>query len=146
VVEGVDAVVLRGINAHHAGWYADLHMADFPDGAVRGQLFRTGSGSVAAEGFPFAARVLSGDQIYACTAQPGDDRIRGQQDPARRRQHRRAGPTSPQPGRRVACSRTPVEVERLNTVGGVAPPGSCDPATRPIVKVPYQADYLFITS
>ena len=37
-----------------------------------------------------------------------------------------------------------VEVLRLNTVGGVAPTGSCDPQATPIVNVPYQADYLFI--
>jgi CHRD domain/Protein of unknown function (DUF3455) len=37
-----------------------------------------------------------------------------------------------------------VEVLRLNTVGGVAPTGTCDPQTTPIVGVPYQADYVFI--
>ncbi len=37
-----------------------------------------------------------------------------------------------------------VEVLRLNTVGGVAPAGNCDPDLTPIVNVPYQADYLFI--
>ncbi|MDT9699152.1 CHRD domain-containing protein [Streptomyces sp. P17] len=34
------------------------------------------------------------------------------------------------------------EILRLNTVGGVAPAGSCTPGT--IVGVPYQADYVFI--
>ena len=37
-----------------------------------------------------------------------------------------------------------VEVLRLNTVGGVAPTGVCDPQATPIVGVPYQADYVFI--
>ena len=37
-----------------------------------------------------------------------------------------------------------VEVLRLNTVGGVAPAGVCDPQATPIVNVPYQADYVFI--
>jgi hypothetical protein len=37
-----------------------------------------------------------------------------------------------------------VEVLRLNTLGGVAPAGTCDPQATPIVKVPYQADYVFI--
>ena len=37
-----------------------------------------------------------------------------------------------------------VEVLRLNTVGGVAPAGSCDPQATPTVNVPYQADYVFI--
>jgi len=37
-----------------------------------------------------------------------------------------------------------VEVLRLNTAGGVAPTGTCDPQATPIVNVPYQADYVFI--
>ncbi|WP_405070775.1 DUF3455 domain-containing protein [Kribbella sp. NBC_01510] len=37
-----------------------------------------------------------------------------------------------------------VEVLRLNTVGGVAPTGTCDPQATPLVNVPYQADYVFI--
>jgi CHRD domain/Protein of unknown function (DUF3455) len=37
-----------------------------------------------------------------------------------------------------------VEVLRLNTAGGVAPTGTCDPQATPIVGVPYQADYVFI--
>jgi hypothetical protein len=37
-----------------------------------------------------------------------------------------------------------VEVLRLNTAGGVAPAGTCDPQATPLVNVPYQADYLFI--
>lgn len=34
------------------------------------------------------------------------------------------------------------EILRLNTVGGIAPAGSCSPGT--IVGVPYQADYVFV--
>jgi CHRD domain/Protein of unknown function (DUF3455) len=37
-----------------------------------------------------------------------------------------------------------VEVMRLNTAGGVAPTGTCDPQATPTVSVPYQADYVFI--
>jgi hypothetical protein len=37
-----------------------------------------------------------------------------------------------------------VEVLRLNTVGGVAPTGACDPQATPIIHVPYRADYVFI--
>src|SRR5438046_327012 len=37
-----------------------------------------------------------------------------------------------------------VEVLRLNTAGGVAPAGPCDPQATPIARVPYQADYVFI--
>ncbi|MEV0277132.1 CHRD domain-containing protein [Streptomyces sp. NPDC050610] len=37
-----------------------------------------------------------------------------------------------------------VEILRLNTVGGTAPAGTCDPARQPTISVPYQADYLFV--
>src|SRR6478735_4914426 len=37
-----------------------------------------------------------------------------------------------------------VEVLRLNTVGGVAPAGHCDPQAAPTINVPYRADYVFI--
>ena len=37
-----------------------------------------------------------------------------------------------------------VEVLRLNTLGGVAPAGSCDPQATPTVNVPYRADYVFV--
>jgi hypothetical protein len=38
------------------------------------------------------------------------------------------------------------EVLRLNTLGGAAPAGSCDPQATPTINVPYQADYVFINS
>jgi hypothetical protein len=34
-------------------------------------------------------------------------------------------------------------VQRLDTRGGVAPPGACDPVTRPSVAVPYRSTYVF---
>ncbi|MFJ8010112.1 CHRD domain-containing protein [Streptomyces fagopyri] len=37
-------------------------------------------------------------------------------------------------------------VLRLNTHGGVAPAGTCDPTTHPTARVPYTADYLFLTT
>ncbi|MEC4015085.1 CHRD domain-containing protein [Streptomyces sp. H27-D2] len=36
------------------------------------------------------------------------------------------------------------EILRLNTAGGVAPAGSCDPHKQRKVAVPYRADYLFV--
>jgi hypothetical protein len=47
-------------------------------------------------------------------------------------------------GRSTGLLGNVVEVLRLNTVGGVAPAGVCDPQATPIVNVPYQADYVFI--
>ena len=37
-----------------------------------------------------------------------------------------------------------VEVLRLNTVGGVAPAGTCDPQATPIVNVSYEDRHVFI--
>jgi hypothetical protein len=37
-------------------------------------------------------------------------------------------------------------VLRLDTIGGVAPAGTCDPMTQAVTAVPYSADYLFINS
>ncbi|WP_283133943.1 DUF3455 domain-containing protein [Rhizohabitans arisaemae] len=36
------------------------------------------------------------------------------------------------------------QILRLNTVGGVAPAGACDPARTPKAKSPYKSDYLFL--
>ncbi|HEV8529014.1 MAG TPA: CHRD domain-containing protein [Actinomycetes bacterium] len=47
-------------------------------------------------------------------------------------------------GRSTGLLSQAVEVLRLNTVGGVAPTGTCDPQATPTVNVPYQADYVFI--
>ncbi|MGW9207125.1 CHRD domain-containing protein [Embleya sp. NPDC055664] len=49
-----------------------------------------------------------------------------------------------QTGKPDALLSATTQVLRLNTRGGVAPTGSCDPATRPTAEVPYQADYLFL--
>jgi CHRD domain len=38
-VTGVDATLVNDINTHPAGFYTNLHTAQFPGGAVRGQLF-----------------------------------------------------------------------------------------------------------
>ncbi|MGW0801136.1 DUF3455 domain-containing protein, partial [Streptomyces sp. NPDC002692] len=37
-------------------------------------------------------------------------------------------------------------VLRLNTHGGVAPTGTCNPTTHPTTRVPYTADYLFLAT
>ncbi|GGO88920.1 CHRD domain-containing protein [Wenjunlia tyrosinilytica] len=50
-----------------------------------------------------------------------------------------------QSGKKSGLLSKTAEILRLNTVGGVAPAGTCDPYTHPKVGVPYQADYLFVT-
>ena len=37
-----DAALLKGIKKNPKNWYANLHTAQFPDGAVRGQLHKGG--------------------------------------------------------------------------------------------------------
>ncbi|MEU9174206.1 CHRD domain-containing protein [Streptomyces sp. NPDC048420] len=49
-----------------------------------------------------------------------------------------------QSGRHHGLLARTVEILRLNTVGGVAPAGSCKPGT--VVGVTYQADYVFLRS
>ena len=41
-VGGLDPDLVRQIASHPANFYVDLHTADFPGGAVRGQLFDAG--------------------------------------------------------------------------------------------------------
>lgn len=41
-VEGLDETLLRDIRAHPREYYVNVHNADFPDGAIRGQLKRSG--------------------------------------------------------------------------------------------------------
>lgn len=49
-----------------------------------------------------------------------------------------------QTGRPAGLLSDTTQILRLNTVGGVAPAGTCDPKRRATVKVPYKADYLFL--
>lgn len=49
-----------------------------------------------------------------------------------------------QTGKQQGLFSATTTILRLNTQGGVAPAGTCDPATQPTVQVPYKADYLFL--
>ncbi|MGN9844752.1 CHRD domain-containing protein [Nonomuraea sp. H19] len=65
-VTPVPSKVAKRISANPAGYYTNLHTADFDGGAVRGRL--------SAEPFThpraLTADVLRGEQIYSCTQQP----------------------------------------------------------------------------
>jgi hypothetical protein len=41
-VEGVDPALIRRIRRNPRGFYVNIHNAEFPNGAIRGQLRRTG--------------------------------------------------------------------------------------------------------
>jgi hypothetical protein len=185
VVTSVSPDLVHRLRANPNGWYANLHTAEFPGGAVRGQLFRTGDGD--SDGFdqsPFVASVVRGEQIYACTKQAdgtfaftqhnvsatlqtgiAHSFVKDDAGPPQWVSRDRSAVTGKlisktsngtaniaeldldltQTGAPTGQLAGAVEVLRLNTVGGVAPAGACDPYGRAIAKVPYQADYLFIT-
>ncbi|MGW6270014.1 CHRD domain-containing protein [Streptomyces sp. NPDC055060] len=179
-----DAALLKRLKADPNSFYANLHTAEFPGGAVRGQLHAVTTGvgfRQAAAGFQ--ASVLKGKQIYECKkADDGSGRSAFAQRDVRARlgagiAHDFVAPNSGTPrwtapdGSQVTgklISRTPngdknipeldlaatstgkprgllagtAEILRLNTVGGVAPAGDCEPGA--IAKVPYGADYVFV--
>ncbi|MFD9909532.1 CHRD domain-containing protein [Streptomyces sp. NPDC059063] len=62
-----DAALLRRLKADPGGFYANLHTAEFPGGAVRGQLHKvTANVSFDAARRSFQASVVTGKQIYQC--------------------------------------------------------------------------------
>ncbi|MFC5215613.1 CHRD domain-containing protein [Streptomyces coerulescens] len=182
-VQVKDPVLLNALKTDPSSFYANLHTAEFPGGAVRGQLHKV---TVAAFDFRdaldnFQASVIKGKQIYECKPAEGGGYAFAQRDVSAvlggRIAHSFVAPNSGTPqwiardGSAVTgavISRTPngdknipeldlkatqsgkrhgllagtAEILRLNTVGGVAPAGSCTPGA--IVGVPYQADYVFI--
>ncbi|GAA0945035.1 hypothetical protein GCM10009554_39620 [Kribbella koreensis] len=162
-----------------AGFYTNLHTAEFSGGAVRGQLARNTHGQPRAA----QAAVVGGSQIYRCVAQPGGGFAFGQFGVAAVLRegilHSFSKPVDGPPqwiapdgtavtgklitksangqgnlpellldakqvGGRSGILADSTQILRLNTVGGVAPAGSCDPEKDAIATVPYQADYLFL--
>ncbi|MEU9283216.1 CHRD domain-containing protein [Streptomyces sp. NPDC048275] len=177
-----DTALLEQLKNDPGAFYANLHTAEFPGGAVRGQLHKvTGSFDFRDALDNFQASVVKGKQIYECKLAEGGGYAFAQRDVSAvlggSIAHTFVKPNSgtPQwvaPDRSAVTgsviSRTPngdknipeldlkatqsgkhrglladtQEILRLNTVGGVAPAGSCSPGT--IVGVPYQADYVFV--
>ncbi|MFF3402633.1 CHRD domain-containing protein [Streptomyces sp. NPDC002659] len=177
-----DKAVLDAFKADPNGFYANLHTAQFPGGAVRGQFHKvTGSFNFSDALDNFQASVVKGKQIYEC--RKGEDgTLSFQQRDVRavlggNIAHSFVAPNSGTPqwiapdhsavtGKLI--SKTPngdkniaeldlkatqsgkkrgllagtQEIFRLNTVGGVAPAGSCEKGA--VVGVPYGADYVFI--
>ncbi|MCX4818649.1 CHRD domain-containing protein [Streptomyces sp. NBC_01142] len=177
-----DKAVLDAFRTDPNGFYANLHTAAFPGGALRGQFHKvTGSFAFGDALGNHQFSVVKGKQIYEC--KKGDDgKFSFQQRDVRavlagNIAHSFVAPNSGTPqwiahdGSAVTgslISRTPngagnipelnlkatrsgakrglfahtQEIFRLNTVGGIAPAGSC--AQGAVVGVPYGADYVFI--
>ncbi|WP_327662040.1 MULTISPECIES: CHRD domain-containing protein [unclassified Streptomyces] len=178
-----DTALLGRLTADPGAFYANLHTAAFPKGAVRGQLHRVTEPTDFGHALEnFQASVVRGRQIYECKTDPATGKAAfAQRDvSAVLAGHIRHSFTAPNSGvpqwvapdgsavTGAVVSRTPngdgniaeldlkatrsgkprglladtVEILRLNTVGGVAPSGSCDLGA--IVGVPYRADYVFL--
>jgi hypothetical protein len=176
----VPADTARRITNAPGGFYTNLHTADFPGGAVRGQLAPDPDRNPKAS----AAPVLRGAQIYRCTRQADGTYAFTQEGVTATlaggiaHSFAKPGPAGPPQwiapdGSAItgkAVTKTPNgdgnipelvldatrtgagrglfsgtgQILRLNTIGGVAPAGACDPGTRPLAHVPYRADYLFL--
>lgn len=181
-VRVTDRAVLDAFTGNPRGFYANLHTARFPGGAVRGQFHRV----TTAFPFPkaldnFQASVVKGQQIYRCEKGAGG-RYAFQQHDVRAVlggpiAHSFVAPGSGKPqwiaadrsavtgtlinkfpqgagnipeldlraeqsGRKKGLLAKSQEILRLNTVGGVAPAGTC--VKGKIIGVPYGADYVFI--
>ncbi|MET9409404.1 CHRD domain-containing protein [Streptomyces sp. NPDC002935] len=177
-----DAALLDALKTDPGSFYANLHTAEFPGGAVRGQLHKvTSTFDFRNALHNFQASVVKGKQIYECKPAEGGGYAFAQRDVAARLgghiAHSFVKPNSGTPqwvapdrsavtgaliaktpngatnipeldlratqsGRHHGLLADTQEILRLNTVGGVAPAGSCSPGT--IVGVPYQADYVFV--
>lgn len=187
-VKIADAGLLRSVKAHPEQFYFNLHTAEFPGGAVRGQAIAL-PGAVS---LPDAIRhsalagVVKGAQVYACTKQDDgtyaftQDNVDATLQGHIRHTFAQHGPAGPpqwiapdhssvtgtvlnkfdngpgnipqlllraqQTGKSEGLLARTTSVLRLNTHGGVAPAGTCDPATHPTARVPYTADYLFLAT
>ena len=177
-----DTALLDRLKSNPGGFYVNLHTAEFPGGAVRGQLHEVTTDFDFRNALHnFQASVIKGKQIYECKRADDGTTAFAQRDVRAVLgggiAHSFVKPNSgtPQwiaPDRSAVTgaliSKTPngdknipeldlkatqsgkhrgllagtAEILRLNTVGGVAPAGSCEEGT--IVGVPYGADYVFI--
>ncbi|MGW0833751.1 CHRD domain-containing protein [Streptomyces prunicolor] len=183
-----DADLLRSIKARPDQFYFNLHTAEFPGGAVRGQAVALpGAVSLpAAIQHSSLAGVVKGAQIYACTKQDDgsyaftQDNVDATLQGGIEHSFAQHGPAGPpqwiapdgssvtgtvlnkfdngkgnipqlllrarQTGKSEGLLSRTTSVLRLNTAGGVAPAGTCDPAKQPTARVPYTADYLFLAT
>ncbi|MFE7269285.1 CHRD domain-containing protein [Streptomyces sp. NPDC057623] len=146
--EGRLPAQLNAPQSDPSSFYANLHTAEFPGGAVRGRLHKV---TVTEFDFrealrDFQAPVVEGKQIYQCKPAEGGGYAFARRDVSAVLGGRIARDGSAGTG--AIVSRTPSgdgnvpELDLKATVGGVAPAGSCAPGA--ILGVPYQADYVSI--
>ncbi|MFF5143981.1 CHRD domain-containing protein [Streptomyces sp. NPDC013157] len=178
-VKVTDKALLAQLTTDPGAFYANLHTAEFPGGALRGQLHAVATVSDLKGGFQ--ASVVTGKQIYECKPADGGGYAFAQRDVSAKLgggiRHSFVAPNSGTPqwaapdgtavtgavltktangtgnipeldlkttrsGKKHGLLARTGEILRLNTVGGVAPAGSCTPGA--VVGVPYRADYVFV--
>ncbi|WP_406439353.1 CHRD domain-containing protein [Streptomyces sp. NBC_00631] len=178
-VKVTDKALLTQLTTDPGAFYANLHTAEFPGGALRGQLHAVTTVSDL-KGGGFQASVVTGKQIYECKPADGGYAF-AQRDVSAELgggiRHSFVAPNSGTPqwvapdgsavtgavltktangagnipeldlkatrsGKNHGLLAHTGEILRLNTVGGVAPAGSCTPGA--VVGVPYRADYVFV--
>ncbi|MER5521770.1 CHRD domain-containing protein [Streptomyces sp. NPDC002763] len=179
-VKVTDKALLKQLTTDPGAFYANLHTAEFPGGAVRGQLHAVTT-VTDLRGGGLQASVITGKQIYECKAADGGGYAFAQRDVSAKLgagiRHSFVAPGSGTPqwvapdgsavtgavltktpngdgnipeldlrttrsGKKHGLLARTGEILRLNTVGGVAPAGSCTPGA--VVGVPYRADYVFV--
>ncbi|MFG2959962.1 CHRD domain-containing protein [Streptomyces sp. NPDC048291] len=179
-VKVTDKALLKQLTTDPGAFYANLHTAEFPGGALRGQLHTVTTVSDLKNG-GFLASVVTGKQIYECKPADGGGYAFAQRDVGARLgggiRHSFTAPNSGTPqwvapdgtavtgavltktangtgnipeldlkatrtGKKHGLLARTGEILRLNTVGGVAPAGTCTPGA--VVGVPYRADYVFV--
>ncbi|MGW7541265.1 CHRD domain-containing protein [Streptomyces sp. NPDC054770] len=179
-VKVTDKALLKQLTTDPGAFYANLHTAQFPGGALRGQLHAVTTVSDLSGG-GFQASVVTGKQIYQCKPADGGGYAFAQRDVSAKLgggiRHSFVAPNSGTPqwvapdgsavtgtvltktangagnipeldltatrsGKKHGLLAHTGEILRLNTVGGVAPAGSCTPGA--VVGVPYRADYVFV--
>ncbi|MGW7051896.1 CHRD domain-containing protein [Streptomyces sp. NPDC054887] len=80
-VKVADAALLTAFETAPTGFYANLHTAEFPGGAVRGQFHAVAGGFDTGRALrAFSAPVLKGEQIYGCEEGPDGRRAFRQRD------------------------------------------------------------------
>jgi hypothetical protein len=181
-----DEQTLASLRSNPQQYYFNLHTAEFPDGAIRGQVYAL-PGKVDLKDALLRTSlnpVVNGAQVYACTKQPGgtyaftQDNVDATLQGGIKHSFVNPGPAGPpqwvapdksavtgkalqkiqngdknipelvlqatQEGKAGGLLSATQYVLRLNTVGGVAPAGTCNPQTQPKAQSPYTADYLFV--
>jgi hypothetical protein len=181
-----DAQTLASLRSNPQQYFFNLHTAEFPNGAIRGQVYALPGKVNLNDALLHTSlnAVVKGAQVYACTKQPDgtyaftQDNVTATLQGSIKHSFVNPGPAGPPqwiaPDKSAVAGKVLTKIPngvknipelvlqatqegtaggllsatqyvlRLNTVGGVAPAGTCDPQSQPKAQSPYTADYLFV--